>query len=907
MNARLMALVLALMLCIGCAAANAEETSALNLPALTVTDCEWDENGNLIAEVAHTPDGTPAVNARGFHRAEYTWDESNNPLSEAYYGLNGELVTADGGYASVEFVWTKDSNGGNQLVSEQRYAPDGSPANIPGSYTAMRNTYGRDLDESYDPDELLATEFFGADGALVRPDGGYAQIVYEVTEDETTKTVVKRYLDAEGNALIGTEGGAKVVSVYTAEDFLHNDEPTATMDAENIKSDGHRAEGTVKKNLLLSQEIFSTTDEAILGSGRFHRQVNTYDDHGNLTRTDYYGNDGEPIRSSNGYASVTHVYDDLDRVIETSYLGTDGQLIKMINGYARFTLEYHGSSTRVHYRTFFGTDGARTMTTEGSSRIQNEYDGGDWDYQETHYDTLDELTMHMNGYCRLEKKYHRERYQSEDGTERWIVNPDATEWEKRFGTDLNLIRIKAGYSGYVNEFNGNDQVIKTTYMDDQWQPVRNDELQYAWITYEYNTTAKDAPPCFEAYFDQFGIPCENVNGAYARAVTYGGPKQNLLIEEAFFTSDRTPDVSVLTGAHRVVNHYSKNLLLDGAAYYDEDGNLMETSSGYASLMREYNTDGQLLWEITLDPQGKPVNAGGVGAAQVHTYDYAGRHTGEKFFAADGSALTQASGYASVTYDYDHDGNVNTISYFNAAGDPVLVNGWAKVVRKYDDNHHMTRESFYGADKRPIVLAEGYSARTMAYDETTGLLARVNYLNPAHAPQMLPAGYASYEQRYDVNGILLYRAYFDAAGDPVVPNGVGYASFERTVDRNGNVQREAHYDAQGQLIVNTDGYAILQREYDLHNNMTMEAYLDGNGQYADTRFGYSVKSMAYDDMDRKTAEAYFGMQMQAVNGQDGYHQVTWDYDYEGRLIQEAYQNDQGQPTLCPDGYARFILE
>ena len=56
--------------------------------------------------------------------------------------------------------------------------------------------------------------------------------------------------------------------------------------------------------------------------------------------------------------------------------------------------------------------------------------------------------------------------------------------------------------------------------------------------------------------------------------------------------------------------------------------------------------------------------------QVHTYDYAGHHTGEKYYGADGTALTQASGYASVTYAYDADGNITAIGYFNAEDEPV---------------------------------------------------------------------------------------------------------------------------------------------------------------------------------------------------------------------------------------------
>ena len=37
--------------------------------------------------------------------------------------------------------------------------------------------------------------------------------------------------------------------------------------------------------------------------------------------------------------------------------------------------------------------------------------------------------------------------------------------EKYFGTDMELIDVKAGYAGYVNERNEYGQVISVTFMD----------------------------------------------------------------------------------------------------------------------------------------------------------------------------------------------------------------------------------------------------------------------------------------------------------------------------------------------------------------------------------------------------------------------------------------------------------
>ena len=104
---------------------------------------------------------------------------------------------------------------------------------------------------------LLATEYFAADGSLTRPTGGYAQIINDVVEDDTTRTVVTRYLDADGNALIGPDGSGATVSVYTSEQYLIDPDATASLDAGLQKLDGHRRTGSIEKNLLLSQSVYS--------------------------------------------------------------------------------------------------------------------------------------------------------------------------------------------------------------------------------------------------------------------------------------------------------------------------------------------------------------------------------------------------------------------------------------------------------------------------------------------------------------------------------------------------------------------------------------------------------------------------------------------------------------------------
>ena len=354
--------------------AGIDPASGLQLPELTQTFCEWDQAGNVIRETACDLEGNPAMNARGFHRAEYTRNETGDILTEEYYGLNGEPVdTIDTGYARAEYTYYTDDKGSTRIMTEDRYAADGSRADIPGGYSYRRDTW----EDGF----LRATEYYDAEGNLTRPAGGYAQILYETEEGkDSVYSVTTRYLDEDGSPLIGTEGGATVVSEYSAE------------------GDAAKAEET-------KQEIFGIDGKPVLGKEYWHRRKQTYDDNGSLIRTDYFDTEGEPILSKDGYASEVCTYDDLNRIIERDYLGCDGELIKVEGGYAKVTFEYYEDSNLKHYDTYYGADGQRTMTRDGFSVAEYEYNGNDFDYRITWYDTADEYTMTGKSMARIEYKF----------------------------------------------------------------------------------------------------------------------------------------------------------------------------------------------------------------------------------------------------------------------------------------------------------------------------------------------------------------------------------------------------------------------------------------------------------------------------------------------------------------------
>ncbi|HML49194.1 MAG TPA: hypothetical protein PKE04_20840, partial [Clostridia bacterium] len=498
------------------------------------------------------------------------------------------------------------------LVSEAFFDAQGGYADNPGGYARKLNVY--------EQDRLISTAYYGAQGQLIKPLGSYALLEYDYEQNGTLQRKTYWGAGGPGDPVIGPEGGAAVTYIY----------------APAWDADGNRADR------LLEMRVFDGQERPILGVDKFHWQRNTYDERGNLIRTDYYGVDGERVKALDGYASVTHAYDEQNRVIETCYYNAAEMLTKTVTGYARVTYAYY-ENDKLHWETYYGADSRRTMITEGYSQVEHEYGGDGFDYRITYYDTNDQLTMSMSGYARTEWTYQKG---GSDGTEidkLSTLSRPLVLTQKFFDQKLELVAAKAGHAGYVNTWNEHSQLVETRYMNEQWACSINEEVHYAIVRYRYGSDGERALPVYEAYFDENENPIDAKDGYQARTMEYAGPNGQLLVKEAFWYADGSPDESVASLSHEIRYAYDgrKNNILE--SHYAPDGTLTRCAKGYAVRSLEYNASGKLLRESFLDEQGGYATVNGKYAARVHSYTPAGQQTGARYFDENGKALMQAGG------------------------------------------------------------------------------------------------------------------------------------------------------------------------------------------------------------------------------------------------------------------------
>ena len=96
----------------------------------------------------------------------------------------------------AEYSYHTDSHGETHLLTEDRYDADRNRADIPGSYSYRRDTW--------EDDRLVSTAFYGADGQLTRPTGGFAQIVYEGKWFTPLREALSAFVDKTQERVNGT-------------------------------------------------------------------------------------------------------------------------------------------------------------------------------------------------------------------------------------------------------------------------------------------------------------------------------------------------------------------------------------------------------------------------------------------------------------------------------------------------------------------------------------------------------------------------------------------------------------------------------------------------------------------------------------------------------------------------------
>lgn len=245
---------------------------------------------------------------------------------------------------------------------------------------------------------------------------------------------------------------------------------------------------------------------------------------------------------------------------------------------------------------------------------------------------------------------------------------------------------------------------------------------------------------------------------------------------------------------------------------------------------------------------------------------------------EGGVFTQPARTEADTmiFDWSEIGMKQRVRFFNANLEPrQSVNGVFGYRQTHDERGRVRSRHNLDADgESPDTNRDGWACKVLEYDEATGQVTSVGFLNVLSQPTL------------DRNRVAEVRYSFDNEGRPI---------------------EAVHLDHQGQSAVHKEGYHQLRWIRNDFGDIIEEHYLDRNGQLDQDLVGFAINKIEYHPATGQVLSySSLGESREPVYQRNGYHRKGLAYE-EGRVVRESYYGIDGKLTETSLGYAYATLE
>ena len=269
----------------------------------------------------------------------------------------------------------------------------------------------------------------------------------------------------------------------------------------------------------------------------------------------------------------------------------------------------------------------------------------------------------------------------------------------------------------------------------------------------------------------------------------------------------------------------------------------------------------------------------------------------------GKTAVAPEGYAFVTLSYS--GNTVTEKYYDAAGEPVQVQGgYYSRALTYGNKHRLEETVYLDRNGDRVDCAEGYARVKVSYMSGGGVTS-ASYYDHNNNLVMVPAlGYAQVKNDYRGN-TLTKTTYLDENRNPVdVP--AGYAVMIQSVNKSNKVTGIRFEHADGSPAACQEGWASLTRELDRKNREISVKYYDLSGALTDPGLGYAMQTRTWES-DTVCVIRRFDAQEQQIPMGNGYAALRQETNKKGLVIKETFLGEDGSPKENAEGIASRVYD
>lgn len=354
---------------------------------------EYNRAGSVVSAKYYGIDNKPIMNKYRYHRYEYSYDDMGNETGCKYFDISGNPCTINSGYSSYKKVYDPKTNflvasytydvKGNQIGGEKyKYDERGNKIEYyevdannnlksgtvvqHGEFDALNqmtkkyctNLSGTKVNEpgesycitKYEYDErgnTIKMTFWTTDGKPAASSSKAHLVQREY--DLMNRVIYWKNTDANGNPVSTSESIAEVRYKY---DNRGNRTETISLDGHgkpsNCSDGWHRNVMTYNnRNRILTDEYYDVNGKYVVSKeDGYARQINTYDDKGNLTISKQF--DATKITSI-----IKRKYNKMDRETDFWYENESGKMVMGDYGFAKVITEYKADGVSPTKRTYY--------------------------------------------------------------------------------------------------------------------------------------------------------------------------------------------------------------------------------------------------------------------------------------------------------------------------------------------------------------------------------------------------------------------------------------------------------------------------------------------------------------------------------------------------------------------------
>jgi YD repeat-containing protein len=330
--------------------------------------------------------------------------------------------------------------------------------------------------------------------------------------------------------------------------------------------------------------------------------------------------------------------------------------------------------------------------------------------------------------------------------------------------------------------------------------------------------------------------------------------------------------------------------------FNKNGKQIEDWNGTALIRNVFNDRNQKIESSNYDKNNQLVGEYDYTTATTkYEYDNNGFVSKISYYNSKGD---YTSDYAAVKYKNDARGNVIETIYLDADG----ANYYESVTKnEYNEKNQMTRTAEYDLDGN-LYDAYGYGASSnYIYDSKGNVIETRTYDDQG---QLIADYTAITKYTYDVNGDIIQTAYFNADNSPSSDyNGVAVS--KSTYDNRHNCLETATYDEYNELVSDYDGVAIYRYKFDANNYCIETARYGTDGELTDDDYYPAIERKTYDAKGNLLEKAAYDVFGELKT--DSYSSVAitkYKYDADGNQIEVATYGTDGE--LIGD-YSEIAIE